>query len=111
MSFVESLTHIHSLTRTFIGPEPYFDCGCAILSRQFDRDRDRVVSRAKTEGVSGIIGWFSDIEKQSGLSDLCKSNLGHVYCIIGIHPDNIDRTNKKSHEGRFYSLNYSLSRL
>ena len=54
--------------------------------------------------MSGIIGWFSDIEKQSGLSDLCKSNLGQLYCIIGIHPDNVDRTNKKSHEGGFYSL-------
>lgn len=49
--------------------------------------------------MSGIIGWFSDIEKQSGLSELCKSNLGNLYCVIGIHPDNVDRTNKKSHEG------------
>eukprot|EP00981_Chlorochromonas_danica_P011950 scaffold4358_cov177-Ochromonas_danica.AAC.4 len=43
----------------------YFDCGIALLSRQFDRDRDRVLQRAQGEGI---------------------------------HPDNIDRTNKKSHE-------------
>jgi hypothetical protein len=77
----------------------YFDCGIALLSRQFDRDRDRVIQRAHTDGKCfGMLLWFSDIEKQSILSDLCKTNSGFCYYSVGIHPDNIDRTNKKSHD-------------
>jgi Tat protein secretion system quality control protein TatD with DNase activity len=46
----------------------------------------------------GLLHWFSDIEKQTAVSDLSKSNSGFVYYATGIHPDNIDRTNKKSHD-------------
>jgi len=43
----------------------YIDSGCAILSRQFDRDQDRVFQRASTEGqCCFFIIWFSDINKQ-----------------------------------------------
>jgi Tat protein secretion system quality control protein TatD with DNase activity len=80
------------------GPGLYFDCGAALISRQFDRDRDRVLSRAVSEGVSGIISWFSDIEKLSQLIELSKSNPSLCYYLAGVHPDNVDRTNKKSHE-------------
>lgn len=76
-----------------------FDCGVALLSRQFDRDRDRVIQRAQQEGKClGMLIWFSDIEKQSQIADFCKSNSGICYYATGIHPDNIDRTNKKSHD-------------
>lgn len=76
-----------------------FDCGVALLSRQFDRDRDRVIQRAQQEGKClGMLIWFSDIEKQSQIADFCKSNSGVCYYATGIHPDNIDRTNKKSHD-------------
>jgi TatD DNase family protein len=77
----------------------YVDCGSAMLSRQFDRDRDRVLARAEADGVAAVITWFSDVEKQSSLYDLCKASSGHCYFLSGVHPDNIDRTNKKSHEG------------
>lgn len=81
------------------GEELYFDCGAALLSRQFDRDRDRVLQRAQSEGhCMGLLLWFSDIEKQSNISDLCKTNSGFCYYATGVHPDNIDRTNKKSHD-------------
>lgn len=77
----------------------YFDCGVALLSRQFDRDRDRVLQRAHADGhCMGMLVWFSDIEKQSSISDICKTNSGYCYYATGIHPDNIDRTNKKSHD-------------
>ncbi len=77
----------------------YFDCGAALLSRQFDRDRDRVLQRAQFEGhCIGILNWFADIEKQTAVAELSKSNSGFVYYATGIHPDNIDRTNKKSHD-------------
>lgn len=81
------------------GPELYIDCGAALLSRQFERDRDRVLERARTDGnVAAIVLWFSDVEKQQLLSDVCKDNSGLCYNVVGVHPDNIDRTNKRSHE-------------
>ena len=43
---------------------PYIDSGVAILSRQFDRDQDRVFQRAISEGCCFFIIWFSDINKQ-----------------------------------------------
>jgi len=42
--------------------------------------------------------WFADIEKQTAVADHCKTFSGACYFSTGIHPDNIDRTNKKSHE-------------
>ena len=81
------------------GPQLYFDCGAALLSRQFERDRDRVLERARTDGdVAAIIVWFSDVEKQHLLSEVCKDNSGLCYNVVGVHPDNIDKTNKRSHE-------------
>ena len=41
--------------------------------------------------------WFSDVEKQSSLLEICKQSSGYCYAGIGISPDNIDRTNKKMH--------------
>lgn len=82
------------------GEGNFLDCGVAILSRQFDRDREKVILRGQSEGqCSGMVFWFSDIEKQSNLSDLAKSYPHLCYFVTGIHPDNIDRTNKKSHDG------------
>jgi hypothetical protein len=89
----------YSLTPPQPGNELYFDSGVALLSRQFDRDRDRVVTRAKQDGnCCGMLLWFSDIEKQTVVADFCKTHSGTCYFSTGIHPDNIDRTNKKSHE-------------
>ena len=77
---------------------PFFDCGCAIISRQFDRDRDRVLARSKEAGLSAVVQWFSDVEKQQQMLDLSKANSGFLYLVAGVHPDNVDRTNKKSHD-------------
>lgn len=61
----------------------YIDCGCAILSRQFDRDQDRVFQRACNENVCAIIIWFSDIMKQENLLEVCDNHLGMVfYCLF-----------------------------
>ena len=68
------------------------------MSRLFDRDRDRVIERAKQSGVGVVVCWISDIEKLESLADTCRSYSGTAYFIAGIHPDNIDRTNKKLHD-------------
>jgi len=84
-------------------PQPsndlYFDCAIALLSRQYDRDREKVISRAITEGhCCGMLVWFADVEKQPQIADICKDNNGICYFATGIHPDNVEKTNKKSHD-------------
>jgi Tat protein secretion system quality control protein TatD with DNase activity len=76
----------------------FVDCSCALMSRLFDRDRDRVIERAKQSDVGIVVCWISDIEKLESLADTCRSYSGTAYFIAGIHPDNIDRTNKKLHD-------------
>jgi Tat protein secretion system quality control protein TatD with DNase activity len=49
------------------------------------------------QDVSGILIWFSDVEKQSSVLELCQQQTGHCYAAVGVSPDNIDRTNKKMH--------------
>lgn len=81
------------------GPELYIDCGAALLSRQYENDRDRVLQRAKTDGnVAAIVIWFTDVEKQHLLAEVCKNNSGLCYNFVGVHPDNVNRTNKSSQE-------------
>lgn len=80
-------------------PQPlqgkYFDMCCAVLSRQYDTDRDRILTRAVLDGVSGIVCWFADIDKLETLTEFCRANKSLCYFLAGIHPDSIDRTNKK----------------
>lgn len=78
-------------------PGQYFDSSCALLAHQFDRDRERVVLRAMEEQVSGLLVWFSDVERQASLLDLCRTLPGQCYAAVGISPDNIHRSNKKMH--------------
>ena len=82
------------------GSGAYVDCGCAILSRQFDRDRDRVLSRSRQDGVCVVVCWCPSIDKLDELAALACDieHSGSVYFMAGVHPDNVDRTNQKSHE-------------
>jgi Tat protein secretion system quality control protein TatD with DNase activity len=81
------------------GPGSHFDCGAALLGRLFDRDRPRMLQRARGEGdVAAVVCWASDISKQQELADLCKEESGLCYFATGVHSDNIDRTKKNDHK-------------
>jgi TatD DNase family protein len=97
-------TSLHSLQPPNIRGGLYFDCSAALLSRQFDRDRDRVLSRAQSDNVCAVIVWFSDIEKQQSLYELTQMQSGFCYMITGIHPDNIEKMNKKNHDVWFEKI-------
>lgn len=76
------------------------DCAVAVLSRKFDADRDRLLVRARDEAnVVAIMAWCGEFERQSALIQYCADHPGRAFCAIGVHPDNVDRTNKKAHEG------------
>lgn len=70
------------------------DTAAALASRLFDHDRDRSIKRAVEEGVA-TVAWTNDMEKLASLADLCRDNSGVVYFACGVHPDNVDRANKK----------------
>jgi Tat protein secretion system quality control protein TatD with DNase activity len=48
-------------------------------------------------GCGAIIAWTSEYDKQQILSTLAKDRPGILYAMTGIHPDNVDKTNKKLH--------------
>jgi len=46
----------------------------------------------------------TDIDKQETVMDLAKVNKGSIYAVIGIHPNNIKRTNDKLQQTRLDSI-------
>lgn len=54
----------------------------------------------RNDGVCAVVCWCPSIDKLPELTDLAAdvSHSGHVYFVAGVHPDNVDRTNQKSHE-------------
>jgi len=90
---------VTSATPPIPGLGSHFDCGVALLSRLFDRDRPRMLQRARAEAeVAAIVCWSSDVAKQQELADLCKEDPSMCYFATGVHSDNVDKTNKKMHE-------------
>ena len=57
-----------------------------------------MLQRGRAGDVAAVVAWFADFEKQEALADACKLQSGYLYFVAGIHPDNIERTNKKLHD-------------
>ena len=92
-------TKIHAQAPNFTDKHPIMDCSVAILSRKFDSDRDRIVDRAAAEsGCAAMLVWCGEVERQEALSQMCSDYRGRMFSAIGVHPDNVDRTNKKAHQ-------------
>ena len=67
---------------------PLIDCWAALLSRQFDRDRESVLRRTRDADVRAVIIFTSDVEKQHDIMELAQQEGGFLYCCVGVHPDN-----------------------
>ncbi len=66
----------------------FIDSHCHLEMKDFDRDRDRVIDRAREAGVENIITvgtTLPDIEKALGIAQKHPS----VYVAIGIHPHEV----------------------
>jgi len=74
----------------------YADVCVHLTSRQFDRDREAVLRRARSAGVVALIVSSADAEKQKDVVDLCRSFPGTLYATVGALPDNVKRTNDKA---------------
>lgn len=64
----------------------------------------RVIQRALTGGVDGMIIISNDLDKQDVVSLLVKQYTGSLFACVGIHPDNVKRTNDKLFQQRQESL-------
>ena len=55
-----------------------------------------MLARCENMGVSGIVVWNNDWEKIDSVLKLCELNPGYAYCAVGVHPNNIKRTNDRA---------------
>jgi hypothetical protein len=67
---------------------PLIDSWAALLSRQFDRDRESVLRRTRDADVRAVVIFTSDIEKQHDIMEMAQQEAGFLYCCVGVHPDN-----------------------
>jgi TatD DNase family protein len=62
--------------------------------RNFDKDREKVISRAKKAGVEYIINIGFDVDGSIKAIDLAEKHKG-LYATVGIHPHNASQFNQK----------------
>ena len=67
------------------------DCFVNLVSRQFDRDREAVLRRAREASVAFCVVASADAEKQGDVAKLCREFVGTLYCVAGALPDNIKK--------------------
>ncbi|KAG2498007.1 hypothetical protein HYH03_004265 [Edaphochlamys debaryana] len=80
------------------------DAAAQLASRQFDRDQFKVLQRAASSGVGPIIAYTTDDGKLDALARTAKENAGQVYCMLGVHSDNIKRANDRLAPARMEQL-------
>ena len=78
-----------------VGQALYVDSCLSLASRQFDRDREAVLRRARQAGVAARVVSSADAETQKEVVDLCRGCEGTLYAAVGALPDNVKRTNDK----------------
>lgn len=64
----------------------WVDIGVNLLDDAFDRDRDQVLERAWSAGVSQMILTATDIEDCTAVQTLCASDPQRLFCTAGVHP-------------------------
>ncbi len=74
------------------------------FARRFDADMLRVLTRSETDGITGVICWNNDWEKQEDILKLCEQHANFVYSTVGVHPNNIKRTNDRQAAERMAKL-------
>ncbi len=66
------------------------DSHAHIGAPRFDRDRDKVMDRAREAGVSFVVDVGSDL-KSSKMAIGITQQYGEVYAAVGFHPHNASR--------------------
>lgn len=64
----------------------WVDIGVNLLDAAFDRDRDQVLERAWSAGISQMVLTATNLEDCSAVQALCASDPQRLYCTAGVHP-------------------------
>lgn len=64
----------------------WVDIGVNLLDAAFDRDRDQVLERAWSAGISQMILTATDIDDCTAVQDLCARDPQRLFCTAGVHP-------------------------
>lgn len=62
------------------------DCHCHITAKEFDKDRDDLLERARKAGVEGIVAVCEFPTDAEAVMKLSKKYKGFIYPCIGVHP-------------------------
>ncbi|MGC8976664.1 MAG: TatD family hydrolase [Candidatus Ratteibacteria bacterium] len=63
----------------------YFDTHCHLDFEQFDKDRNQVIERAKSQNVEYILNVGTDIESSKKVIEIAE-NYDFIFASVGIHP-------------------------
>lgn len=74
--------------------EPLIDIGVNLAHRSFDVDRDDVVSRAVTAGVTAMIVTGVDAPGSARAVALCETSPTTLWCTAGVHPHHASQWNE-----------------
>ena len=64
----------------------WVDIGVNLLDAAFDKDRDQVLERAWSAGISQMVLTATDIEDCTAVQALCARDPQRLYCTAGVHP-------------------------
>jgi hypothetical protein len=89
-----------------------FDCSFFALNRNFEHDSQTIIERARDAGVQGMVVVCNDFGKSKELCTLAAHWAGTMYCMVGLHPDNIKRVHNitQFNEQMETLLDHALSR-
>ncbi|MBM7456074.1 TatD DNase family protein [Oceanisphaera litoralis] len=62
------------------------DIGVNLTNRQFDKDRDQVIIRAKAAGISALVLTGTSLKESRAVADYAATEPGFCYATAGIHP-------------------------
>lgn len=66
------------------------DIGINLTNNRFDKDRDDVLLRAKSNGVNGLLVTGTNILESQKALKLCQKYANYLNCTVGVHPHDAD---------------------
>ncbi|MCZ6710284.1 MAG: TatD family hydrolase [Gammaproteobacteria bacterium] len=68
-----------------MSPLPSTDIGVNLLHKQFDRDRDAVIERARDDGIERMLVTCTNLEESARGIEFCQTR-DRFWCTAGVHP-------------------------
>lgn len=73
-----------------------FDTHAHLDDEQFDVDREEVIKKIKTSGISNVMEVGSDVESSKKAVSIANSH-DFIYCAVGIHPESADNVSDEDY--------------